>query len=107
METLEGLAAELENGQVSSVAFIERACQRIETFDSRLNSFVALDRASALAAARESDERRVARRRLIPGSTEFRFPSRTISTWPAFQRLGEAGRSKTIVPRRTNCQSRD
>src|SRR6202034_2479233 len=41
-----------------SVAFIERAFQRIETFDSRLNSFVALDRASALAAAKESDDRR-------------------------------------------------
>jgi aspartyl-tRNA(Asn)/glutamyl-tRNA(Gln) amidotransferase subunit A len=57
-ETLGGLAGELEKGRASSVAFIERAFQRIETFDSRLNSFVALDRAGALAAAKESDERR-------------------------------------------------
>jgi aspartyl-tRNA(Asn)/glutamyl-tRNA(Gln) amidotransferase subunit A len=57
-ETLEGLAAELENGQASSVGLVERAFQRIEAFDSRLNSFVALDRASALTAAKESDERR-------------------------------------------------
>ena len=57
-ETLEGLAAELEIGQTSSVGLVERALQRIETFDSRLNSFVALDRSGALAAAKESDERR-------------------------------------------------
>ena len=57
-ETLEGLAAELENGQASSVGLVERAFERIETFDSRLNSFVALDRSGALAAAKESDARR-------------------------------------------------
>jgi aspartyl-tRNA(Asn)/glutamyl-tRNA(Gln) amidotransferase subunit A len=57
-ETLEGLATELENGQASSVEIIERAFQRIEAFDSRLNSFVALDRSGALAAATESDRRR-------------------------------------------------
>ena len=37
---------------------VERAFQRIETFDSRLNSFVALDRSGALAAANDSDARR-------------------------------------------------
>jgi aspartyl-tRNA(Asn)/glutamyl-tRNA(Gln) amidotransferase subunit A len=58
VETVEGLAAELENGQASSVGLVERAFQRIDTFDSRLNSFVALDRAGALAAAKESDQRR-------------------------------------------------
>ena len=57
-ETLEGLAAELQSGQASSVGLIERALQRIEAFDSRLNSFVALDPAGALAAAEESDARR-------------------------------------------------
>ena len=57
-ETLEGLAAELRSGQASSVGLVQRAFQRIEAFDSRLNSFVALDRASALAAAEESDARR-------------------------------------------------
>jgi aspartyl-tRNA(Asn)/glutamyl-tRNA(Gln) amidotransferase subunit A len=57
-ETLEGLAAELEHGQATAVGLVERAFQRIEAFDSRLNSFVALDRSAALAAARESDERR-------------------------------------------------
>jgi Asp-tRNA(Asn)/Glu-tRNA(Gln) amidotransferase A subunit family amidase len=57
-ETLEGLAAELENGQASSVGLVERAFERIEASDSRLNSFVALDRSGALAAAKESDERR-------------------------------------------------
>jgi aspartyl-tRNA(Asn)/glutamyl-tRNA(Gln) amidotransferase subunit A len=57
-ETLEGLAAELQNGQASSVGLVQRAFERIEAFDSRLNTFVALDRASALAAAKESDERR-------------------------------------------------
>jgi aspartyl-tRNA(Asn)/glutamyl-tRNA(Gln) amidotransferase subunit A len=57
-ETLEGLASELENRQASSVGLVERAFQRIETFDPRVNSFVALDRASALAAAKESDARR-------------------------------------------------
>ncbi len=57
-ETLETHAAELEKGQASSVGLVRRAFQRIETFDSRLNSFVALDRSGALAAAKESDERR-------------------------------------------------
>ena len=57
-ETLEGLAAQLKNGQVSSVGLVQHALQRIETFDPRLNSFVALDRSGALAAAKESDERR-------------------------------------------------
>jgi aspartyl-tRNA(Asn)/glutamyl-tRNA(Gln) amidotransferase subunit A len=57
-ETLEGLAAELENGQASSVGLVGRAFQRIEAFDSRLNSFVAADRSGALAAAKDSDARR-------------------------------------------------
>ena len=57
-ETLEDLAAELQNGQASSVGLVQRAFQRIEAFDSRLNSFVALDRSGALAAAEESDARR-------------------------------------------------
>jgi aspartyl-tRNA(Asn)/glutamyl-tRNA(Gln) amidotransferase subunit A len=57
-ETLEGLAAELKEGQTSSVGLIQRALQRIQTFDSRLNSFVALDPSGALAGAKESDERR-------------------------------------------------
>ena len=105
-ETLEGLAAELENGQATSAGFVERAFKRIDGFDFRLNSFVALDRASALAAA-EVRATSVARGvKLIPGSTAFRSPSRTISTWPAFHRHGEAGRSKIIGLRRTNCQSR-
>ena len=57
-ETLQGIAAELQNGQASSVGLVRRAFQRIETCDSRLNSFVALDPSGALAAAKESDERR-------------------------------------------------
>jgi aspartyl-tRNA(Asn)/glutamyl-tRNA(Gln) amidotransferase subunit A len=57
-ETLEGLTAELENGQASSVGLVQRAFQRIEAFDSRLNSFVALDSSAAVAAAKDSDERR-------------------------------------------------
>jgi aspartyl-tRNA(Asn)/glutamyl-tRNA(Gln) amidotransferase subunit A len=57
-ETLEALAAELENGQASSVGLVGHAFERIETFDSRLNSFVALDRSGALAAAKDSDARR-------------------------------------------------
>ena len=57
-ETLEGLAAELENRQATSIGLLERAFQRIEELDTRLNSFVALDRSGALAAAKESDERR-------------------------------------------------
>jgi len=57
-ETLEGLAAELENGQASSVGLVERSFQRIAGFDSRLNSFVAADRSGALAAAKDSDARR-------------------------------------------------
>ncbi len=57
-ETLEGLAAELKDGQASSVGLVERALRRIEAVDSRLNSFVALDPSGALAAAKESDERR-------------------------------------------------
>ena len=57
-ETLADLATELENGQVSSVGLVQRAFERIDAFDSRLNSFVALDRSGALAAAKESDERR-------------------------------------------------
>ena len=36
----------------------QRAFQRIETFNSRLNSFVALDCSGALAAAQDSDARR-------------------------------------------------
>ncbi len=57
-ETLEDLATELESGQATSVGLVERAFKRIDGFDFRVNSFVALDRASALAAAKESDERR-------------------------------------------------
>ena len=57
-ETLEDLATELQNGQASSEGIVQRAFERIEAFDSRLNSFVALDRSGALAAAKESDERR-------------------------------------------------
>jgi aspartyl-tRNA(Asn)/glutamyl-tRNA(Gln) amidotransferase subunit A len=57
-ETLEGLAAELKNGQASSVGLVERALRRIETLDARLNSFIALDPSGALAAAKESDDRR-------------------------------------------------
>ena len=57
-ETLEGLAAELEEGQTSSVRLVERALQRIETLDARLNGFVALDPSAALAAAKDSDARR-------------------------------------------------
>src|ERR1700728_2185600 len=57
-ETLEDLATELQNGQASSVRLVRRAFERIEASDSRLNSFVALDRPGALAAAKESDERR-------------------------------------------------
>src|ERR1700728_1940417 len=57
-ETLEDLATELQNGQASSVRLVRRAFERIERLDARLNSFVALDRSGALAAARDSDERR-------------------------------------------------
>jgi Asp-tRNA(Asn)/Glu-tRNA(Gln) amidotransferase A subunit family amidase len=57
-ETLEGIAAELKNGQASSVGLVERALRRIKTLDPRLNSFVALDPSGALAAAKESDDRR-------------------------------------------------
>ena len=57
-ETLEGLAAALKEGQASSVSLVERALQRIDRFDSRLNSFVARDPSAALAAAKESDARR-------------------------------------------------
>src|SRR6202789_1011022 len=57
-ETLEDLATELQNGQASSVRLVRRAFERIERLDARLNSFVALDRPGALAAAKESDERR-------------------------------------------------
>src|ERR1700684_1506212 len=57
-ETLEDLATELQNGETSSVGLVRRAFERIEASDSRLNSFVALDRPGALAAAKESDERR-------------------------------------------------
>jgi len=57
-ETLEDLATELQNGQASSVRLVRRAFERIERLDARLNSFVALDRLGALAAAKESDERR-------------------------------------------------
>jgi len=57
-ETLEALAAKLKNGQASAVSLVERALQRIEALDPRLNSFVALDPSAALAAAKESDARR-------------------------------------------------
>jgi aspartyl-tRNA(Asn)/glutamyl-tRNA(Gln) amidotransferase subunit A len=58
-ETLEDLATQLQNGQASSAGLVRRAFERIEMFDPRLNSFVALDRSGALAAAKESDERRL------------------------------------------------
>jgi aspartyl-tRNA(Asn)/glutamyl-tRNA(Gln) amidotransferase subunit A len=58
VETLEDLAAELEGGRTSSISLVERSLERIETLDPLLNSFVALDRAGALAAAAESDARR-------------------------------------------------
>lgn len=57
-ETLEDLAADLKDGRTSSVRLVERAFRRIEALDSSLNSFVALDRSGAQAAAKESDARR-------------------------------------------------
>jgi aspartyl-tRNA(Asn)/glutamyl-tRNA(Gln) amidotransferase subunit A len=57
-ETLVELAAELQSGGTSSVRLVERTLERIERLDGRLNSFVALDAAGALAAARDSDARR-------------------------------------------------
>ncbi len=57
-ETLEDLAAELAAGRTTSRALVERSLARIDTLDPRLNSFVFVDRAGALAAAEESDARR-------------------------------------------------
>ena len=56
-ETIGELAAALNAGRLTSRALVERCLARIAALDGRFNSFVALDEAGALAAARESDAR--------------------------------------------------
>jgi aspartyl-tRNA(Asn)/glutamyl-tRNA(Gln) amidotransferase subunit A len=57
-ETLEELAAELSDGRTTSVKLVERSLERVARLDGRLNSFVAIDKEGAIAAAKESDARR-------------------------------------------------
>lgn len=57
-ETLEELAADLGDGRTTSVNLVERSLERVARFDRALNSFVAIDEISAIAAAKESDARR-------------------------------------------------
>lgn len=68
-ETIGELAAALNAGRLTSRALVERCLARIAALDGRFNSFVALDEAGALAAARESDARlaRGAPRSLLEG----------------------------------------
>jgi aspartyl-tRNA(Asn)/glutamyl-tRNA(Gln) amidotransferase subunit A len=56
-ETIGELAAAMRAGRLTSLALVERCMARIGRLDRRLNSFIALDEARALAAARESDAR--------------------------------------------------
>jgi aspartyl-tRNA(Asn)/glutamyl-tRNA(Gln) amidotransferase subunit A len=56
-ESIADLAAALAAGRLTSKALVERSLARIRKRDGRLNSFVALDEAGALAAAEQSDER--------------------------------------------------
>ncbi len=56
-ETIRELAAGLNAGRLTSRALIERCLARIAALDRCFNSFVALDEAGALAAARQSDTR--------------------------------------------------
>ena len=57
-ETLGELAAELNDGRMTSVKLVERSLERVARLDGRLNSFVAIDAVGAMAAAKESDARR-------------------------------------------------
>jgi aspartyl-tRNA(Asn)/glutamyl-tRNA(Gln) amidotransferase subunit A len=57
-ETLEELAAELAQGRMTSARLVERSLERVARLDGRLNSFVAIDKEGAIAAAKESDARR-------------------------------------------------
>jgi aspartyl-tRNA(Asn)/glutamyl-tRNA(Gln) amidotransferase subunit A len=57
-ETLEELAAELADGRMRSITLVERSLDRVARLDGRLNSFVAIDKEGAIAAAKESDARR-------------------------------------------------
>ncbi len=68
-ETIGELAAALNAGRLTSRALVQRCLARIAALDGRFNSFVALDEAGALAAARESDARlaRAAPRSLLEG----------------------------------------
>ena len=56
-ETIGELAAALNADRLTSRALVERCLARIAALDGRFNSFVALDEAGSLAAARESDAR--------------------------------------------------
>ncbi|MDQ0455610.1 amidase [Rhizobium paknamense] len=56
-EDISGLAEALRSGALTAQSLLERCLERIETLDGNLNSFVALDRAGAEQAARESDRR--------------------------------------------------
>jgi len=58
VETLGEIRVALTEGSLSSAQLVERCFERIGRLDPRLNAFVALDEAGALAAARESDLRR-------------------------------------------------
>ncbi|HEX6476255.1 MAG TPA: amidase family protein [Acidimicrobiales bacterium] len=54
-ETLPELAASVQTGERSAEELVGHALARIEALDDRVNAFVALDEAGAVAAAREID----------------------------------------------------
>jgi aspartyl-tRNA(Asn)/glutamyl-tRNA(Gln) amidotransferase subunit A len=58
-ETLAEIADALAGGSVSARALTERSLDRIRRLDARFNAFVALDEEGALAAADDSDRRRL------------------------------------------------
>jgi aspartyl-tRNA(Asn)/glutamyl-tRNA(Gln) amidotransferase subunit A len=60
------LVAAVQRGDLSAVAIAEKFLDRIEATNAALNSFLAVDRAGALARAAEIDERRRAGRPLGP-----------------------------------------
>ena len=104
-ETIAEIAAALNAGRLTSRALVERCLARIAALDGRFNSFVALDEAGALAAARESDARSRAARRAralegVPLSIKDNIHAAGLpSTWGS-RALATLGLTST------NCRSR-
>jgi aspartyl-tRNA(Asn)/glutamyl-tRNA(Gln) amidotransferase subunit A len=66
LPTIAGAAAEIASGRLSPVALVEACLARIDRHDSKLNSFIRLERESALGSARAAEAEIKAGRRRGP-----------------------------------------